>query len=69
MQRGDWPWPLDKSHASKSKKCHDIVARSRGGNAIVACGKVGSANFTTHTNFSKVAETCQKLPEGGGLKT
>ena len=60
VQRGDWPWPLDKSLMhSKSKKCHYIVARSGGGNAILACGKVGSANFTAPTNFSQVAGTCQ----------
>eukprot|EP00439_Symbiodinium_sp_Y106_P076696 s128_g15.t2 len=60
VQRGDWPWRLDKSLMhSKSRKCHYIVARSGGGNAILACGKVGSANFTTPTNFSQVAGTCQ----------
>ncbi|OLQ06593.1 Protein-lysine methyltransferase METTL21B [Symbiodinium microadriaticum] len=54
VSRSEWPWALSKAlmHA-KSKKCHYIMARSGGGNAILACGKVGSGNYVAPAHFKK----------------
>lgn len=58
--RSEWPWSLDKAlmHA-KSKKCHYVMAKSGGGNAILACGKVGSGNYVAPASFDQVSGTCQ----------
>ena len=60
VSRSEWPWALSKAlmHA-KSKKCHYIMARSGGGNAILACGKVGSGNYVAPASFDQVNGTCQ----------
>ncbi|CAE7318038.1 METTL21B, partial [Symbiodinium microadriaticum] len=52
--RSEWPWSLDKAlmHA-KSKKCHYVMAKSGGGNAILACGKVGSGNYVAPASFDQ----------------
>ena len=47
------------SHAYEIKEVPRHSGEIGGGNAILACGKVGRANFTTPTNFSQVAGTCQ----------
>ena len=60
VARSEWPWSLSKAltHA-KSKKCHYVMARSGGGNAILACGKVGSGNYVAPASFEQVSGTCQ----------
>ena len=60
VARSEWPWPLSKAlmHA-KSKKCHYVMARSGGGNAILACGKVGSGNYVAPASFDQVSGACQ----------